>query len=417
MNYPLNKRELMSGDDRYNTQMLYFTCSSLSDDDRYLYVMSDRTGVPNVFRHDTETGEEVQLTHNTHGTLKSYVYFENTENYGLGKASVCLDCHRNIIYYIQDDHICAADFDGNERILNTIPQGRMTAFTHVSDDGRLLCVPMTDGRCLDYDPDTEGSGLDKRPIYNIDGRVQDEALNSYLCVYDTQTGELIYEKTVPKCWITHVQFNPVNPEQILFNHEWASFDCGIRRIWLYDHAADSISPVRTEGVENNGKNRSRNDWVCHEMWSDDGQFVIYHGAYDNGPAFVGKVQMEPRTYWEIALPEDYNAYGHFTMDHYGHLVCDGYFKFPGEIKAVFENSTDNGPDPHKKDGAYISIQNVDWEKNEMHWQPLCRHESDWLGQDAHPHPIYSHKGDYIYFTSRNETTIKVYRVSTAAPIN
>ncbi len=76
MSEPLNLRELISGSDDYNTQMLYFTCSSLSADDRYLYLISDRTGVPNVFRHDLETGQEMQLTHNTHGTLKSYVYFE-----------------------------------------------------------------------------------------------------------------------------------------------------------------------------------------------------------------------------------------------------------------------------------------------------------------------------------------------------
>ncbi len=28
----------------------------------------------------------------------------------------------------------------------------MTAFTHASSDGKYLCVPMTDGRCLDFDP-------------------------------------------------------------------------------------------------------------------------------------------------------------------------------------------------------------------------------------------------------------------------
>ena len=240
-------------------------------------------------------------------------------------------------------------------------------------DRPLLCVPVTDGRCLDYDPKTEGSGLDKRPVYDIDERVQKEHLSSYLCVYDTATGSLLYEKAVPDCWITHVQFNPANQEQILYNHEWSSFDCGIRRIWLYDHQKDEILRIRTEGMEHNGHKRSRHDWVCHEMWQDDGKAVIYHGAYDQGPAFVGKVNMETFDYWEIALPEDYDAYGHFTMDHFGHLVCDGYFKFPGEIKAVFDNSTDNGPDPHKKDGAYISIQDVDWENGQIKWQPLCRH--------------------------------------------
>ena len=143
---------------------------------------------------------------------------------GSGKSSI----------YIQDDKICKVNRQGQITVLNTVPDGRMTAFTHVSADGTRLCVPMTDGRCLDFDPETEGSGLDKRPVYNIDQRVQDENLNSYLCVYDTQSGELLYEKTVPKCWITHVQFHPLDSEIIMYNHEWSSFDCGIRRIWLYD---------------------------------------------------------------------------------------------------------------------------------------------------------------------------------------
>lgn len=113
-----------------------------------------------------------------------------------------------------------------------------------------LCVPMTDGRILDFDPDTEGYGLDKRPKYNIDQRVQDERLNSYLCVYDTESGDLLYEKTVPLCWITHVQFTPVDNEIIMFNHEWPAFDCGIRRINVYDHRQDLIYSIRSEGSNN-----------------------------------------------------------------------------------------------------------------------------------------------------------------------
>lgn len=406
----LRPRLLVSGSDGYNTQMLYFTCSSLSLDDRYLYLLSDRTGSPNVVVRDLETGAEKVLTDNRGGIMKSYVYFDGNEGRGLSKASVCQDCARNTVYFIQDNVICKVGHDGRVKQLNRVPQGRMTAFTHVSADGTRLCVPMTDGRCLDYDPQTEGSGLDRRPVYDIDGRVQAEQLNSYLCVYDTDSGELLYSKTVPLCWITHVQFNPVNPEQILYNHEWAAFDCGIRRIWLYDHGSDTVRRVRTEGEMPGKWNRSRNDWVCHEMWSDDGSYVIYHGAYSGGPAFVGRVDMRDCWYREIPLPEDYNAYGHFTMDHQGNLVCDGYFKFPREVKRQRENSTDNGPDPHKKDGAYISVQTVDWDQGELAWRPLCRHESDWLGQDAHPHPIYNHSGTRVYFTSRNDRTIKVYCV-------
>lgn len=413
----LEERILVSGcdgeEEGFDTQLLYFTCSSLSDDDKRLYVISNRDGHPNVYVRDLTTGNERRLTANRHGTLKSYVYFDGHPDKDLGKASVCLDSVRNIIYYIQDNNICKVGLDGEVTLLNRVPDDRTTAFTHVSNDGKLLCVPMTEGRALDYDPEKEGYGLDKRPAYDIDGRIQEEKLNSYLCVYDTTTGCLIDEKAIPSCWITHVQFNPVNPDLIMFNHEWPSFDCGIRRIWLYDRKNDTLLRVRSEGSDTLGNtyghDRRAADWICHEMWTDDGATIIYHGGYDNGPALVGKYEMKDGRYWEIALPEDYNAYGHFTMDHQQNLCCDGYFKFPKDVKAVRENSTDNGPDPHRKDGEYISRVIPRWEEGVLEWIPLCKHISDWLGQDAHPHPIYSHAGDAIYFNSRSGKYIKVYK--------
>ena len=399
----LKQRILVSGNDTYNTQMLYFTCSSVSADDKRIYLISDRDGHPNVWVHDLETGKEKMLTKNTGGYIKSYVYFDGVHAKGLGKASVCLDPRNDVIYYIQDDKLCSVGLDSKIRVLNTIPDDRVTAFTHVSNDGTQLCVPMTDGRCLDFDPETEGTGLDKRPKYDIDGRVQAENLSSYLCVYDTFSGKLLYDERVPKCWITHVQFDPADKRKILYNHEWSSFDCGIRRMWLFD--GKTHKRLRTEG-----KGRSRNDWVCHEMWSDNGQYIIYHGAFDKGPAFVGRVDLQNMSYSEIALPDDYNAYGHFNMNHSGDLVCDGYFRFPHETRRVLDNSTDSGPDPHKKDACYITTQKVDWDKKTMEWTPLCSHDSDWMGQDAHPHPIYSHAGDKVFFSSRLNGTVKVFYV-------
>ena len=149
----LNGKMLVGGcadREEYDTQLLYFTCSSLSQDDGRIYMLTDRMGSPNVMVRDMVTGEERILTDNRKGTLKSYVYFDGDYNQGLGKASVCLDSVRDIVYYIQDDKICKVGLDGKSQVLNTVPDGRMTAFTHVSSDGKLLCVPMTDGRCLDY---------------------------------------------------------------------------------------------------------------------------------------------------------------------------------------------------------------------------------------------------------------------------
>ena len=286
-----------------------------------------------------------------------------------------------------------------------MPENQVTAFTNVSGDGRWLCVPTTDARCLDFDPRTEGAGLDRRPVYNIDQRVQREGLDSYLRVFDTRTGEMVLCEPVHRAWITHVQFHPYDSQKILYNHEWASFDCGIRRMWLFD----GQSHIR---LRDEAHGAHRDDWVCHEMWTPSGDAIVYHGAYADGHAFVGRIRMADYSAREIAIPEKYHGYGHFTCLDADTLVSDGYYCQPGDVRRKRYNSTDDGPDPQKKDAAYISLQKCDWEAGKMTWFPLCRHDTDWLGQDAHPHPIYSHGGDRIFFSSRREKTVQVYSVKT-----
>ncbi len=74
----LNGRMLTGGaGDRnlYNTQLLYFTSSSISENDERIYMICDKGGNPNVMVKDLLTGEERFLTENKKGILKSYVYF------------------------------------------------------------------------------------------------------------------------------------------------------------------------------------------------------------------------------------------------------------------------------------------------------------------------------------------------------
>ena len=118
----MQERQLISGcrDDStgYNTQLLYFTCSSLSTDDQRIYLISDKDGHPNVYVKDLNSGVEQRLTDNRHGILKSYVYFDGNPGRGLGKASVCLDCKRDVVFFIQDNLICKVAADGKVHILN-----------------------------------------------------------------------------------------------------------------------------------------------------------------------------------------------------------------------------------------------------------------------------------------------------------
>lgn len=368
-----------------NEQLLYFTSSSLTSDGRALYFISDRTGLPNVFRRELESGSEVQLTRNQEGFLKSYVYFEGTPYEGLGRASISLDSASGALYFIQGREICKSTPDGEVTVLAEYPHGQMTAFTHVSADGKRFCVPKTDARALEGDEQLEG-----KPDYNIDERVQAEDLSSYLRVYDTESGEEVICEEVPRSWITHVQFSPVDSNLILYNHEWAS-DWGIRRMWMFD--GERHYRMRSEG-----DGRRKDDWACHEMWERDGSAVIYHGGLHSGRMYVGRVLPDGTGNVEITLPETWWRYGHFTVGDPGVLVSDGYYEHP-EL-----------PASDTAGGDWICRVDVDWEEGTAEWTPLCQNRSSWDSQDSHPHPIFDHAGTNVYFTSDFEGKRAVYRV-------
>jgi hypothetical protein len=372
-----------------NEQLLYFTSSSLVADDSQLVFISDRTGNPNLFTRDLGTGREVQVTRNETGYLKSYVYFDGYPYRGFGKASVSLHASSGTIYYIEGRDIRRVDIGGKAHTIAQYPEGQMTAFTHVSADGRRLCVPTVDARALDGPLRPDG-----RPEHNIDARVQAEGLSSYLRVFDTGTGVELVTERVENCWITHVQFSPVNSEWILYNHEWPS-DCGVRRMWLFDG-------TRHHRLRQEGDGRVRNDWTCHEMWERDGRAIIYHGTLAGGRSYIGRMDPDGTRVIEIAIPTGCNRYGHFTTGAPGVLVSDGYYAEPG--------------DNQYSGGDWISRVDVDWHSKTIRWTPLCRNRSSWKSQDEHPHPIIDHAMRYAYFTSDVDGKRAIYRIPMREPV-
>lgn len=374
-----------------NEQLLYFTSTSLLSDDRHLIFLSDRSGYPNICMRDLKTGNERQLSYNTEGFLKSYVYFDGTPYKGFGKASVSVDPAKGLVYYIQGRKIMVVDTAGHQRVLAQYPIGQMTAFTHVSADGSRLCVPTTDARALDGD-----NLLSGKPTYDIDQRVREEKLSSYLRVYDTKTGKEILSERVPEAWITHVQFSPINKDLILYNNEWPS-DCGIRRIWLWD--GKTHHRMRDEG-----DGRNRGDWTCHEMWERDGKAIIYHGEYKNGPAYIGRVLPDGSGRVEIPLPTGWKRYGHFTEGASSLIITDGYYTQPDD--KLIPNAPGSG--------LWICLLKTDWEHKMIHWIPLCRNGSSWHSQDEHPHPIFNHASTSVFFTSDIDGKRAVYQVTVPA---
>ena len=363
-----------------NNQLLYFTGTSLFQNNTGLVFISDRTGSPNLFYLDFASGNERQLTFQAEGTLRSYVYFDGASYRGSGKASVCLDACRGLLYYLQGRSVMQTDLEGNSRELCRLPQGQLTGFTHVSADGTLLCIPTVD----------EDAFCVSGPLCpGIDQRVREKGLSSYLRVFDTRTGSPVLCEPVPGGWVTHVQFSPTDNQKILYNHEWCT-DCGIRRMWLFN----GKEHIR---LRNEDEYRSREDWTCHEMWEKDGEHIIYHGQYRDGRSYIGRLNIRTLDFHEVKIDPDYIDYGHFTVMNTGLLVSDGYYALKDEAPSSFG-------------GRWISLQKVDWEKETIRWIPLCRHGSSWNCQCSHPHPIFDHEEKYVYFTSDQGGKRQVCRV-------
>jgi oligogalacturonide lyase len=357
-------------------QLLYFTSSSLLDDDRRLIFLSERTGNPNLFLRDLRTGEERQLTTNTEGTLRSSAYYNGNPYRGLGKSSVMVDPAKGLVYFVQGRNVCVVDTEGRQRVLALYPDGQVTAGMHLSHDGARLVVPTMDAQAFDVDPG------------KIDAYVREHHLSSFLRVFDPATGEQVLCERV-NAWISHVQFSPIDRNVILYNNERPS-DCGIRRIWLW-------TGKEHRRLRDEGQGRSKDDWTCHEMWERDGKTIIYHGTYVDGRAYLGRVRPDGTGRVEIPLPTGWHRYGHFTVGPSGWLVTDGYY----------ETSADPGP---KGSGVWLSLVHVDWDAGKIDWHPLLYHGSSWKSQDAHPHPIFNHTCTAVYFTSDKSGKRAGYRV-------
>ncbi len=381
-------------DCRGNDQLLYFTSSSLTADDRYLIFLSDRDGGhPNLFCLDREAERAVQLTDNRHGYLESYVYFDGNRR-GLAKASMSLHPASGDLYYLQGrpDRLtevrCVNVYSLQTTVLAELPADHVTANTHVSHDNRWLCVPtIHESAFAEAMDDPKG----------ITPRVDRLGLRTAMRYIRTDGSghEVRWEEPG---WVTHVQFHPSDADCLLYNHEWCP-DSGVRRMWLYHRG--TVTRLRPAGTNADGSLRRPEDWTCHEMWQRDGSGIVYHGTRGDVP-YLGQVNISGSSHIELAFPEGWTRYGHFTVSSDPTLlVGDGYIEVPDAQRS-----------PHRA-GQWISLIRADWQAGSLRWLPLCEHGSSWRGQDTHPHPIFSHDDSEILFTSDVDGKRALYAVPVA----
>jgi hypothetical protein len=383
---PLTGREITQFTSSCATdQHPYFTGPAVTADGSRLVFISDRTGNPNLFSLDMQTGEILQLTDNRYGTLRQYVFSWGNLN-GFGKSSVVLNARTGNVYFMQGRQVRRVNaFTGEQHAIAELPPGWVTSFTHVSADDRLLCIPLLPEAAFAGSEEVTIRTHYPRGFHHISERARQQELHSELLVIRTDgTSAGVWGRQ--RSWITHVQFNPVDPRWLLFNNEAIGDKPGDQRMWLCDGETGAITKVRPQPMEGRF-------WISHENWSMDGTKVFYHGGAGQADGsmrfFFGTCDRSGSQWNETFLrPEEVKGVGHFTEHPQpGHVLTDGYF---GDSKTIMDCWRD-------EDGY-------------ARWQPVCRHGSNWIYQDDHPHPIWSPGAQILIFSSSKEGVGNVYGV-------
>jgi oligogalacturonide lyase len=410
-------------DGRSNAQHLYFTGPSLTADDRRLVFLADAArpargpydpeALVDVHVLDRRDGAIERLSDNRTGVQRSYVYFGGHPDAGIAPGSVALAAIPGVVCYLHGRLVHRADVTGGkDEVIAEIASGMATGYGALSDDGTRYCLPAIDASAF-------------MDLHRIDETVRANGLASHLWIFDTSSGRLVADVEVSGGWVTHAQFRPRDASTIAFNHEWAA-EGGRRRIWLWD--GRSIRPLRAVDDGDDRGPATPDDEVEHEVWTRDGERVVYHGRYAAGPhpfagrAFLGSIEIATGAVCEIPLPIDYTRYGHVAPGAAGRLVTDGLapddawgFGQAGRRAAVPARLDGADAPPEDDGGGWISRLDVDWKATRIAWTPLVRHGSTWSSQDAHPHPVFDHAGSSILFTSDDVGYRAVYEVAAAVP--
>lgn len=345
-------------------QHLYLTSPSVTVDGRWLAIISERTGSPNVFAIDRRDGSIRQVSDNRDGLLHGYVYPQGGTR-GLAKASPSLHAASGRLVWIQDDALWTAwagRSDAPRRVC-ALPAGWWSGFTDLSGCGRFACVCVTEPAAFaDPAPDQW------RQLRLAVDRFREQGLVSRVMLVDCEAGTVVWDHPVP-LWVSHVNVHPGDSHRVVCNQEGHV----AQRIWRLEGRTGHLTPLFPQ---------LRGEYVNHENWDPQGGTIVYHGGFE-GRHFVERRTWEGRRVARLETDGVDFVHATMTADGTGFLIDrrDG-------LIALWRLA----------DGAII---------------PLCRHDSDFGDQDAHPHPRVAPDGRSVVFTSSREGICNVYEVDLA----
>jgi len=335
----------------------YFTRNSIDKKCEFLLCTSNRTGWWQLYLLNLKDATMTQLTDDAN------------------VRGGCLSYDGQRAYYWDGKTLKSVDIESFEgEILYIAPEGFSPVDLSISLDGRYLAF----GYCEMINLSTVKGRAYSGMLEHFYRRPRSMVLRL----------DLAKREVLPlwgECeWISHININPINPDEVLFCHEgpWHL----VQRMWIVKALTHEVYPLlpTKRYVERAG----------HEFFTLKGR-VVAQFAKRATPA------SSEWTSYDVFLNTDGSG---IKMFKYPYIP-------PAHIKSRDDEKVSVGdrayPDPSFKEGdMFIGL--IIYEDEEAVVKPLCRHGTSWLNQLCHPHPIFTPDYRSVVFTSDREGKCNIY---------
>lgn len=335
----------------------YFTRNSMDEDGEKLLCVSNRTGWWQLYLINLKDMTMMQLTDDAN------------------VRGGCLSYDGRKAYYWDGRILKSVDTETFEsEILYIVPENFNPVDLSISRDNRYLAF----GYCEMINLSTVKGRIYSGMLEYLYRRPRSVVLRF----------DLAKEEVLPlwgECeWISHININPVNPDEVMFCHEgpWHL----VQRLWIVRASTHEVYPLlpTKRYVERAG----------HEFFTARGR-VVAQFARRATPTSTEWVS------YDVFLNTDGSG---IKMFRYPYIA-------PAHIKSRDDEKVSVGdkayPDPSFSEGdSFIAL--IIYEGEEAIVKPLCKHETSWLNQNSHPHPIFTPDYKSVIFTSDREGVCNIY---------
>jgi oligogalacturonide lyase len=338
----------------------YFTNPPIAPDGREGYLLSYRTGYPNLFALDLASGELWQLTARVDINPFSPVRCPTAP----------------WLAFSARDTVWQLDLaSGEERPLARFPGARL---------GNCSCDPAGTTLAVGVRRPTGGE----------------------LALIDAASGAVTIAVQAPE--VGHIQFCPGAPHLVEFS------GTGQRRIWLHDRRTGTTRQVYDQPPD---------AWIVHETWLGARPEIVFprwpHALYRIGADGTGLRQICALNAWHIcAHPAGRYLAADTNHPDRGLVLIDtetGAWRVLCQPRASCRGT--QWPTGVPAQGAGIDVSIIRGEQPELDRAPRPDDPPSTYGpQWSHPHPAWSPDGKTLVFTSDRDGWSHVYSLTVALPV-